>query len=140
MSVRKLLLIALVVLAAAAPAFANGPSGSTETDNQVDCTGAPVAGVYLFAGAKGVEACSQGGLVIQGRVIVSAEQGYVAVDGDESNKGMDKSLTGWVRVDAKGVRCDHYTTGEDSDDTDSTTPAHNGGAAAEAQNCAAGFK
>lgn len=128
MSVRKLLLVALVVLAAAAPAFANGPSGSTESNNQVNCTGSPVAGAYLYVGTKGVEACSEGGLVIEGRVIVSAEKGYASIDGDESDKGMSNSLAGFLRADAGGLHCDDgdYSTKANKDSTAPSPAWHSG--------------
>ena len=113
---RKLMLVgaALGMSLSAGPVFANGPSGSTESGNEVSCrgTGAPAANVY--AGLNGVEACSDDGLPLDGRIIVSLEGGYAAADGDASNPA---ELQGWARLDAGGVSCGGATNG-DWDSTD----------------------
>jgi hypothetical protein len=120
---RKLLFAgALAVSLAVVPALGDGPSGSHEEDgttwdNQVTCgsgVNTPVATVY--AGTNGVEVCNDSGpLPIQGRAIVTTEQGgYAAADGDSSNPGQ---AAGWVRVDRSGVRC-----GDDSGRRDATHP------------------
>jgi hypothetical protein len=122
---RKLALVAsLLFLLSAAPAFADGPSGSREEnadgtfDNQVTCgsgTATPVGGV-VYAGANGAEVCNDGGTIpIHGRIIVTTDQGgYVAVDGDGDNPGQ---AAGWVRADGSGVRC-----GDDAGRRDATHP------------------
>lgn len=111
---RKLFTLFIAVMTTLGVAFggvalADGPSGSTEEDNQVECgedlTGgeAPLA---VFAGETGAEACNDGDdLPVQGRVIASAE-GYVAADGDDDNvfEG-DDTLTGYARVDDGGLHC-----------------------------------
>jgi hypothetical protein len=93
-------------------AFADGPSGSTESNNQVSCGGgeATPAGT-VYAGANGVETCSDDGSVPDGRIIVSIEDQYISADGDADNPS---EIQGWIRLDSNGVTC-----GGDGDD-DST--------------------
>lgn len=122
---RKILLAVGVIILAAAPAVAHGPSGSHEEDgsppvwdNQVTCgsgTATPVGVVY--AQSNGVEVCNDGtgAVPLQGRIIVTNEQGgYVAADGDADNPGQGQ---GWIRVDGGGVRC-----GDDAGPRDATHP------------------
>jgi len=124
---RKLMLVAVLFLVlGTAPALADGPSGSREEnadgtfDNDVQCgsgTATPVGGV-VYAGPNGAEVCNDGGTIpIQGRIIVTTDQGgYVAVDGDRDNPGAEQTK-GWIRVDGSGVRC-----GDDAGRRDSTHP------------------
>jgi hypothetical protein len=116
---RKLAVIGAVVTLGlvGAPAFAHGPSGSNEDNNQVSCrkgTRTPAGVVYV--GTNGAEVCNDRGVVpIQGRVIVTTAQGgYVAADGDRNNPGQS---AGWARVDRKGIRC-----GDDAGRRDATHP------------------
>jgi hypothetical protein len=103
----KKLLIAFGALAlsigGAGTALANGPSGSSETNNQVTCSGGQdVNGTKVYAGPNGAETCSdQAGAPVQGRIVVSSD-GYASIDGDGSN---DPSAQGFVRVDQNGPTC-----------------------------------
>jgi hypothetical protein len=104
----------MAALLLASPAFAHGPSGSSEEvktkkgtmyTNNVKCKGGvrtPTAVVY--AGANGVEVCTdRGPIPLQGRVILTTAQGgYFAADGDKDNEG---PLSGWFRLDRSGPRC-----------------------------------
>lgn len=90
-------------------ALADGPSGSTEQENQVDCneeSSTDVGGVvYVYAAENGVETCGDdtSSFPLDGRVIVTSDQGgYIAADGDASNSA---PLDGYVRVDSNGVHC-----------------------------------
>jgi len=123
---RRYLLIVAVLALAAAPAVADGPSGSHEEDgsppvwdNQVQCgSGTATPAGMIYAGSNGVEVCSDGSSVLplQGRIIATTEQGgYVAADGDASNE--PAQAKGWVRVDGNGVRC-----GDDNGRRDATHP------------------
>lgn len=91
---------------------ATGPSGSTETDNQVDCnesTSEDVAGAQVHASEAGVEVCNEGAspVPVEGRAIVTPEQGgYAAIDGDDTNP---EPSNGYARVDADGVHCGDET-------------------------------
>lgn len=97
-------LLALVGLPAVA--HANGPSGSSETDNQVTCVhtvgpsgydvGAGAAGNWLFVGTGGVEYCSDDDSGIDGRIVAGLTGGpYVAADGDATNPAQ---TTGCLRI------------------------------------------
>lgn len=98
------------------------PDGSTDTtfivyDNQVACgSGTDVAGVSVYAGPNGVEACNDDAdLPAQGRIIATTDDGgYVAADGDADNP---TEAQGWIRVDQSGVRC-----GDTAGNLDSTHP------------------
>lgn len=110
---RKLAMLVGLLALAAAPAVADGPSGSHEEDgspavwdNQVTCgSGTETPAAVIYAGPNGVEVCNSGGPVpVQGRVIATTEQGgYIAADGDANNS--PEQAQGWVRVDSNGVRC-----------------------------------
>lgn len=94
----------------AAPAFADGPSGSKESNNNVTCnrtSGGGASGGNVYAngisvggGAGGVESCSDTGAV-QGRVIVSSS-GSVAADGDKDNA---EQAQGWAKLSSAGPTC-----------------------------------
>lgn len=101
---------AVIAMAAAAtltasPALAGGPSGSTESGNQVTCGSNSqvknVSGYYVYVGANGVEGCNQSGPGLQGRVIVSTS-GYGSIDGDANNP---TELQGYARADGGGITC-----------------------------------
>lgn len=86
------------------------PVGDATDDgeNQVDCnegSSQNVGGVaYVSAGTGGAEACADdtSQLPVDGRLIVDADDGYVAVDGDNSNTAPSN---GYVRLDGSGVHC-----------------------------------
>lgn len=102
-------LVSALTLVVGGTALADGPSGSTEEGNEVDCnedSSTDVGGVfYVYAAENGVETCGDdtSSLPLDGRVIVTSDQGgYIAADGDASNSA---PLDGYVRVDASGVHC-----------------------------------
>ena len=90
-------------------------------ENQVDCnedSSTDVGGVgYVYAGTNGAEVCADdsSGAPIDGRVIVDAEEGYVAIDGDGSNTAGPSG--GYLRVDEGGVHCGDANN-EDSSSSD----------------------
>lgn len=102
-------LVSALMLVVGGTALADGPSGSTEDGNQVDCSeesSTDVGGVfYVYAAENGVEVCGDdtSSFPADGRVIVTSDQGgYVAADGDASNSD---PLDGYIRVDGNGVHC-----------------------------------
>ena len=129
MKLRTLLVAGLVAgsMAISGAALADGPSGSDEpTDpdtgaqtNEVQCgAGTEVQdGITVYAGANGVETCSDSDAsAIQGRIIVSNENGgYIAIDGDADNAQHDDSLTGYIKVSAEGQGCGPDGGGDASD-------------------------
>jgi hypothetical protein len=101
---RAKLVVAFVIAFALVPsvAWANGPSGSTEKNNTVKCgegTDYPTGRAY--AGANGVEICSDDNASPDGRIIVSFDGQYAAADGDKDNG----AASGFARVDSSGVSC-----------------------------------
>lgn len=138
---RRLLIgiMSAFLLALGAPAFAaDGPAGTSEEGNQLDC-GAPGdtdvdAGNGVMVKTEGDQAAPQdGGAVVvcndgtdvpvQGRVMGAGgtEGGYVAADGDADNS--PEQAQGWARVDVSptgpAAGCGDTTTG----DTDAANPA-----------------
>jgi hypothetical protein len=86
------------------------PEGNATTGdggNQVDCnedSSTDVGGVaYVYAGTNGAEVCADDSSAapIDGRATAS-EDGYVAIDGDESNPAPGN---GYVRLDEEGPHC-----------------------------------
>lgn len=77
-------------------------------ENQVNCnetSSTDVGGLaYVYGGTNGAEVCADQGssFPVDGRVIVDAEDGYAAIDGDNSNP---EPANGYARVDDGGVRC-----------------------------------
>lgn len=110
-------LMASFALAIGGSAGAGSPSGSSDSStNQTSCgDGVAVDNpafdgnlLVVYAGANGVETCSDDGVPLDGRVIVSFEDEYVAADGDRDNPG---DLQGWARVDSDGsVTCGNGDT------------------------------
>jgi hypothetical protein len=129
---KRTLLFAVAVVLSASPAFATGPSGSTEggpgssSYNNVSCgSGTSVAGVVLYAGANGAEVCNDGKspVPVQGRVIASTDQGgYIAADGDKDNT-QNAYLQGYLRIDRNGPHCGKPGNVEDA--TSTTQPSTN---------------
>lgn len=99
-------LLLLLPLAASSPAvYADGPSGSTESDeNEVTCRdGTSAGGVIVYTGDDGAELCNDGGAPgLRGRIIVATDEGYVAADGDAANP---YPLDHYLRVDRGGAHC-----------------------------------
>lgn len=127
---RRLLIVAAVVSLTTAPVSAHGPSGSYEgsndhssTANEVHCgsgTRVDPVGTTVYAGANGAEVCkdTDGAVpvtVVHGRLIVDAEDRYVAGDGDRDNQG---AMQGYLRIDQTGPHC---SKGADQDSTHSGT-------------------
>jgi hypothetical protein len=87
----------------------DAPGDATdEGENQVDCGdgGTDVAGVgNVYAGTNGAEVCADdsSSAPIDGRATVDTEEGYVAIDGDNSNT--QGPSNGYARVDEDGVHC-----------------------------------
>jgi len=84
-----------------------GNAVNNPEENQVDCSegnSTDVGGVtYVYAGENGAEVCDdRSTLPIDGRVVVDAENGYVAIDGDNSNPG---ASSGYARLDPDGPHC-----------------------------------
>lgn len=101
---RLKLLAAFVLLFAIQPAvaLADGPSGSKEKNNVVKCgEGTDTPAGKLYAGANGVELCSDDNSSPDGRVIVSFDGQYVAADGDSDNG----QASGFARLDSSGPTC-----------------------------------
>lgn len=95
-------------------AFANGPSGSTETSNNVQCAqGTNVNGNIFYVGSNGFEWCTDGKAPgNQTRTIVTTDQGgYVVVDGDKDNANPAPRINSRsdYRVDRTGVHCGNAT-------------------------------
>jgi hypothetical protein len=85
-----------------------GDAADDPGENQVDCnesSSTNVGGVtYLYVGTNGIEGCADDGsaLPIDGSATVDAEEGYVAIDGDNSNPA---PANGYARLDGDGVHC-----------------------------------
>ena len=112
-TLRLKLLVAFVFVLAFQPAvaWADGPSGSKETNNVVTCgegTDTPAGKVY--AGTNGVEICSDDNSAPDGRVIMSFDGQYIAADGDSDNG----EASGFARLDSSGLTC---STTENQDAT-----------------------
>ncbi|MQB01038.1 MAG: hypothetical protein GEU78_12210 [Actinobacteria bacterium] len=99
------------------------PAGDALDDpgeNQVDCNEAnstDVGGVgYAYAGTNGLEACADesSSLPVDGRATIDVEDGYVAIDGDNSNQS---PANGYARVDGDGLHCGSDAN-QDSDTAD----------------------
>jgi hypothetical protein len=77
-------------------------------ENQVDCneqSSQNVGGLaYVSAGSGGAEACADDSsqVPLDGRIIVDADDGYIAVDGDNSNPAPSN---GYARLDENGMHC-----------------------------------
>jgi hypothetical protein len=95
------------------------PPGNAVADpggNQVQCgdgTAVGPAGEVYADPSRGAEVCADDGssLPIDGRIVVDAEEGYVAIDGDNDNPG---ASNGYARVDSDGVHCGDDTSNQDS--------------------------
>lgn len=96
-------LIAFFLLPGAA-AWAEGPSGSTEDNKrEVKCgEGTDTPAGRMYAGANGVEACSDSGEAPDGRIIVDFSGQYASVDGDPTN---GENANGFIRLDPSGPSC-----------------------------------
>lgn len=117
-------LVAALLLAT--PAFAHGPSGSSEevkkdgrttyTNNTKCKKGTRLPTGVIYVAQNGAEVCNDRGVLpVQGRFIVTTAQGgYIAADGDKDNEG---PLSGWFRLDRSGPRC-----GDSKGNLDSTHP------------------
>jgi hypothetical protein len=85
-----------------------GDAADDAGENQTNCnegSSTNVAGIgYVYAGSNGAEACADEGsaLPIDGSASVNAEDGYVAIDGDNGNPG---ASNGYARLDGSGVHC-----------------------------------
>ena len=102
MRLRTLVVAIVALLAIPTIAWANGPSGSSDT-GQVKCKkGVATPVIVFYAGTNGLELCSSDNTPPDGRVIVSFSGKYVAADGDSSNP--DQS-SGFIRVDQSGPSC-----------------------------------
>jgi hypothetical protein len=99
-----------------------------EGENQTNCnesSSTSTAGVaYVYGGTNGAEVCADEGSAfpVDGRVIVDAEEGYVAIDGDNSNPA---PANGYARVDDGGVHCG------DEQNQDSTSTDQSGNTSAD---------
>lgn len=85
-----------------------GDAADDPNENQVDCnegSSTDLVGIgYVYVGSNGAEACADetSALPIDGSASVDAEEGYVAIDGDNSNPA---PANGYARVDQDGVHC-----------------------------------
>lgn len=85
-----------------------GDATDNDGENEVDCSegsSTDVGGVaYVYAGSDGAEVCADdsSAFAIDGSATIDTEEGYVAIDGDNSNA---VPLNGYVRVDESGVHC-----------------------------------
>jgi hypothetical protein len=93
-----------------------GDAADDPNENQVDCnegSSTDVGGLgYVHASGSGAEVCADDGsaVPIDGRIVVSADEGYVAIDGDNSNPA---PANGYARLDEGGVHCGN-TENQDS--------------------------
>jgi hypothetical protein len=94
----------LMIVFGGTAASADGPSGSTESGNNVTCAnGTEAGGVLVYAGTNGAEWCNDGrsgpvsDALTQGRIIVALNgaDSYLATDGDVDNPSI---TTGSIRV------------------------------------------
>jgi hypothetical protein len=105
-----------------------GDASDDPGENQVNCnetSSTDVGGLsYVYAGTNGAEMCADDGssFPVDGRVIVDAEGGYVAIDGDNSNTA---PLNGYARLDQGGVHCG------DEQNQDSTSSDQSGNTSAD---------
>lgn len=101
---KRIIVLVLVtaVLGVPAAALADGPSGSKENGNQVQCAEGTDTGTgKAYAGPNGVEVCSDDNSAPDGRVIVSFEEQYASIDGEADNGDAE----GFVRLDSSGPTC-----------------------------------
>ncbi len=102
---------------------APGNAVNNPEENQVDCDAGDATSVggvvYVYAGTNGAEVCDENSTTpIDGRVVVNADEGYVAIDGDNSNPGPGN---GYARFDPDGPHCgdeNNQDSGADQSDND----------------------
>ena len=93
-------------------------------ENQVDCnegSSTDVGGVgYVYVGTNGAEVCADdtSAAPIDGSATADAEEGYVAIDGDNSNPA---PANGYARLDQDGVHCGDETNQDSSADQSTNT-------------------
>jgi hypothetical protein len=102
-----------------------GDAADDAGENQVNCNeggSTDVGGLgFVSASSSGAEVCADQGSAIplDGRIVVSAEDGYVAIDGDNSNPG---ASNGYARVDESGVHCGDTENQDSGADQTNNTP------------------
>jgi hypothetical protein len=102
-----------------------GDAADDPNENQTNCNESGSTNVgglgYLSAGGNGAEVCADEGsaVPIDGRIVVSAEDGYVAIDGDNSNPA---PANGYARLDQNGVHCGDTDNQDSGADQSGNTP------------------
>ena len=102
-----------------------GDAADDPNENQVNCnesSSTDAGGVgYVYAGTDGAEVCADdtSAAPVDGSATIDADDGYVAIDGDNSNPA---PANGYARLDDSGVHCgDENNQDASADQTENTS-------------------